>query len=101
MQHHSEILQLDNVFLQEGNKDIVDLLLMAQSKMIIPSPGSTFSLFASYLSDAIILHHPDFWMRPLRSEKINKRYYEGPAPLGSEEWPIELKHSVRDHIGKT
>lgn len=43
----------------ERNPDIVDLLLMAQSQLIIFSAGSTFGYWAGFLADAPLLLHPD------------------------------------------
>lgn len=75
----SEILKLENVKLHTSKTDLEDLLTLSKSKIIIPSPSSTFGLFAAYLSDAIILHHPDFYMRPIRKSEI----YEGPIHFTS------------------
>lgn len=46
----SDLLILNNVHFSADNSDIVDLLLMANSKYLITSPGSTFSLWAQFIS---------------------------------------------------
>ena len=74
----SSILEIAKVKLVEGNKDIEDLLLLSKSKVIVTSPTSTFSLFAAYLSNDIVIHHPNFFVGPIRNTDENSTYYEGP-----------------------
>lgn len=85
-----EILDLPNVQLSEERKDIMDFLMISKSKVILPSPSSTFSLLAAYLSDAVIFHHPDFYMRNIRPNRINDKVYEGPIKLDEENWERNL-----------
>jgi hypothetical protein len=47
----SELLLIENVRLSDDNLDIIDLLLMANAKYLIISPGSTFSLWAQFISN--------------------------------------------------
>lgn len=47
----SDLLMIENVRLSDDNLDIVDLLLMANAKYLIISPGSTFSLWAQFISN--------------------------------------------------
>jgi hypothetical protein len=46
-----DLLLLENVSIANENIDIIDLLLMANSQYIIPSPSSTFSLWAMFISN--------------------------------------------------
>jgi hypothetical protein len=48
----SDLLLIKNVILAKDNLDIIDLLLMANSKYLIISPGSTFSLWANFISNS-------------------------------------------------
>lgn len=73
-----EILMIEEVTLMEGNRDIEDLILLAKSKLIVTSASSTFGLLAGYFSDAVLIHHPNFFMRPVRDKETNKKFYEGP-----------------------
>lgn len=73
-----EVLDLEKVQLSNKEKDIEDLLWLSKSKIIVTSATSTFSLFAAYLSDAIILHHPQFFIRPVRDTMANEGSFEGP-----------------------
>ena len=78
----SSIFELDNIVLIEGNRDIVDLLLLSKSKIIITSAGSTFSYWAGFLSDVPIIMHPDHIHEPLRSNK-EIEMYEGMFDLNN------------------
>jgi hypothetical protein len=68
----SDILHFTNVTLMKNNSAIVDLLLMGKGKIIIPSIQSTFSYFASYLSDAIILRHFNDPFSKIRNNTYNE-----------------------------
>lgn len=72
------LFKLSNIRLVEGNRDIVDLILLSKSKIIVTSASSTFSYWAGFLSDAPLIMHPDHIHKPLRSEVIAETIYEGP-----------------------
>jgi len=59
---------------------------MAKSRVIITSAGSTFSEWAAYLSDAVVLRHPDHIHAPIRPLMMQSRCYEGPPPGSAPEW---------------
>jgi hypothetical protein len=71
------ILAMENIFLVEGNPDIVDLILLSKSKIIIASAGSTFSYWAGFLASAPVILHPDHIHQSIRSTEINNKWYEG------------------------
>ncbi len=71
------ILALPGVELVSGNNDLVDLFLLSRSKIIITSAGSTFSYWAGFLSDAILVMHPDHLHEPIRPGEVNELSYEG------------------------
>lgn len=73
-----ELFALPGIHLVEGNNDITDLLLMSKSKVIITSAGSTFSYWAGYLSDAVVVMHPGHIHASVRPASINEKWYEGP-----------------------
>ncbi len=77
-----ELFELENISLVEGNKDIVDLLLLSKSKIIVTSAGSTFSYWAGFLSDAPIIMHQDHIHEPLRGDS---NLYEGSIDRNNEE----------------
>ncbi len=72
-----ELFKLPAVDLVEGNRDITDLALLSQSKIIITSVGSTFSYWAGFLSDAVVILHPDHTNTSLRPPHLVKELYEG------------------------
>jgi Glycosyl transferase family 11 len=71
------LFQLPDVTLAEGNRDIVDLILLSKSKIIVASAGSTFSTWAGFLSDAALVLHPDHIHASVRPAAFNERFYEG------------------------
>jgi hypothetical protein len=77
-----------------ARSDILDLLLMAKARIIIPSAGSTFSEWAAFLSEAAVLRHPAHIHAPIRPKKYTDLYYEGPAPAGPQDWSGLLLSNV-------
>lgn len=67
--------------------DLGHMLLMAEAKVIIPSAGSTFSMWSAFLSEAATLYHPAHFHAPTRPADVNARAFEGAAPLSHE--PID------------
>ena len=65
----ADILQIPNIHIEHTHNPMVDLLHLSKSKVIIPSIISSFSIWACFLSEAIILRHPnDKVSLPLREE---------------------------------
>jgi glycosyltransferase involved in cell wall biosynthesis len=73
-----ELLSLDNVKMAESNKDIVQLIDLSMSDIIITS-FSTFSYWACFISDAVIVHLPTY-------EGSNVRYTKGSNKEGDLEF---------------
>jgi hypothetical protein len=71
-----ELLCIDNAKLIEGNKDIEDLFLLSKSKIIIVSVNSTFSYWAAFISNAIIIRHPDHFHSFIRATEFNSDQIE-------------------------
>lgn len=90
-----EILSLPGVGRATREADIVDLLLLARSRLLIASAGSTFSYWAGFLTDAPVLLHPDHIHMPLRPSEVNKRYFEGGVRGPAETWPELLKQNIQ------
>ncbi len=86
-----EVLELERVQLVKGNKDIEDLLMLSKCRVIVTSATSTFSLLAAYFSEAVILHHPNFYIRPIRNTEDNNLFYEGPFKENTE-----LKRAIQE-----
>jgi hypothetical protein len=79
-----------------ATSDIVDLLLMARSRIIITSAGSTFGEWAAFLSEAAVLRHPAHIHAPIRPPQYTELYYEGPAPAKPRDWSGLLLSNVRE-----
>jgi len=73
-----EILAIPDVSLASNQRDIDDLIQLSKSKVIVCSASSTFSLLAGYFSEAALIHHPNFYIRPIRDEEFNDNHFEGP-----------------------
>lgn len=71
-----ELFKLSDIHMADEDLDIVHLLLLSKSEIIIPSAGSTFSLWASFISDAIIVKHPNHVQSLIRVEDCD--LIEGP-----------------------
>jgi glycosyl transferase family 11 len=70
------VLALPNVVAAENKPDIIDLLLLSQSKIMILSSTSTFGYWAAFLSDAIVLRHPTDWLNKIRTTSETSSYTE-------------------------
>lgn len=72
-----ELWKLGNIEMVEGNKDIVDMLLLSRSRIIVASAGSTFSYWAGFLANAPIILHPDHIHGSIRPAEANTSFFEG------------------------
>jgi len=54
----NEVLALEEVSRFSPQEDVVDLLVMSKAEYIITSAGSTFSEWAGFLSNAVLILHP-------------------------------------------
>lgn len=65
----ADILHIPNVHIEHTHNPMVDLLHLSKSKVIVPSIISSFSTWACFLSEAVILRHPnDTVTLPLRDD---------------------------------
>jgi hypothetical protein len=64
----SDLLKLKGMTRAPLQKDLLDLIQMSKSEVIITSASSSFSLWASFLSDATIIMHPDHIHELIRLE---------------------------------
>jgi hypothetical protein len=56
----NELLNIPEVSLLQSGNDLLDLLLMSKSDIIVCSPSSTYGYWAAYISDADVIHHPNY-----------------------------------------
>ena len=71
------LLTLPNLARAAAAPDIVDLLRLSQSKVIVCSAGSTFSYWAAFLSDAVVILSPSRHLGAIRPDAVNQRCFEG------------------------
>jgi hypothetical protein len=72
-----QVMQLSDVYLAEKKPDILDLLLLSQSKVMAVSQSSTFSYWAAFLSEAIVIRPEGDWQESIRPEAVNRTRFEG------------------------
>jgi hypothetical protein len=87
----SKLFQLENIHLIKGNNDLTDLLLLSKSDIIIPSAGSTFSSWAAFISDAIIISHPAYSNLKIRTRNKNEKEYEGALEISNDQLTKKIK----------
>ncbi len=69
-----ELLTLPQVNVAEDKADILDILLMSNSRILILSKDSTFSYWAAFLSDALVIMAYNDWQDQIK--KTNEKYVE-------------------------
>ena len=89
-----ELLSLPNTIRATWNPPIVDMLLLSRSKIIVMSNHSTFSYWAGFLSDAVIIKHTEDQSATIRPESINMKAYEGKLPEHERDWSSLLKRNL-------
>jgi len=89
-----DLLKIPNVKMGPKNSKIVDILMMAKSKILVTSAGSTFGFWGGFLGNNTLLIHRDHVHKPIRPECINSRFYEGPVGDQIESWPDLLIKNI-------
>lgn len=79
-----ELFQMPFVEMTEGNADIVDMILLSKSKVIVTSAGSTFSYWAGFLSESVLIMHPDHIHETIRPVQMGDQFYEGAFDANNE-----------------
>jgi hypothetical protein len=93
------LLSLPNTYLSNNSKyDITELILMAKSKLLITSAGSTFSYWSAFLGDIPVINHFEHIHSPIRDESTNQLYFEGGVDPYTPitEWPSLLIKNIKD-----
>jgi hypothetical protein len=89
------LMAVENVHRAPAMVDVGHLAHMTRAKIIVASAGSTFSMWAGFLSDAALILHPDHIHAPIRPVDLHDRLYEGPAVENLNEWNETLIKQVR------
>jgi hypothetical protein len=86
-----QLFELENIFLSEDNDDLTDLLLLSRSKILITSAGSTFSYWAAFISEGIIISHPEYENLKVRPKCKDAETFEGALDLNNEVFINKIK----------
>jgi len=89
------VLALPGVSMAENKPDILDILLMSQSKMIVLSQSSTFSYWGAFLSDAVIIRPAGDWQGALRPAEVNEHIFEGKVDFADAGSVEQLKAGLK------
>jgi hypothetical protein len=89
-----EILSLPNVQFSDPQEDILDILQMSKSKVIVTSRSSTFSYWAVFLSDAIVLKPYSDWQGDLRPASANAEKPEFKIDFRNEDEVSFIKEEI-------
>ena len=90
-----ELLRMPHVDRSRGRADIVDLLLLSRSRIILTSPGSTFSYWSGFLSNAPIVHEPRHFHTASRPDNVSRHIFEGGVETADGDWPALLVQGIR------
>lgn len=71
------LLEINNVAIFPSQNDLIDLLVLSKSKILITSKASSYSYWAAFISESVILHHPQTWVKQCRPAAINELFFEG------------------------
>lgn len=91
----ADVLAMEGVRLATPNPDILDILLMSKSRIIVLSQSSTFSYWAAFLSEAIIIKPENDWQGDLRPAEINKKRFEGKVSFSNETSVKKLEQALK------
>lgn len=83
----TEILKMEEVSKAKGESDIVDLLLMSRSNIIVLSQSSSFSYWAAFLSDALVIMSPTDWQYQIKEsgEKYTEFKWNANDPQSTQQ----------------
>jgi hypothetical protein len=89
------LLNLPEVRLSPPQPDIVDMLQMSRSRLFIPSGVSTFSNWAIFLSNGVVIRDPAWPHKDARPAAINLEHFEGAVDADPATWPELLVRNVK------
>ncbi|MEJ7587812.1 MAG: alpha-1,2-fucosyltransferase [Ferruginibacter sp.] len=72
----SALLELPHIYITEEKPDIVDILLLSKSKIMLLSRSSTFSYWAAFLSEAIVIRPSNDWQPFIKMHSDSSLYEE-------------------------
>jgi hypothetical protein len=92
----SRILGLGGVSRAPSMADIGHVILMSKAKIIVPSAGSTFSLWSGFLSESTVIHHPAHFRVATRPATINAYAFEGAGLMPGQDLSAALSEVLRN-----
>jgi hypothetical protein len=96
-QELAPLLSIEGLTLAPPARDLVHILAMARARVLLSSAGSTFSQWATFLSDtALTLHHPDHFHAHVRPVDQGLPF-EGVSSLARFDW----RDTLRAHLAST
>lgn len=66
-----ELFKLPEIKMTTKKADILDILLMSKSRIMILSQSSSFSYWAAFLSDALVILKHDDWQERIKEDSLN------------------------------
>ena len=84
-----DILSLPSVHLAIKKSDILDLFELSKSKILITSVGSSFSYWASFLSNGIVINYQNEWLQYIKSNANDDN---------SSEWYVDSQNKLPSHL---
>lgn len=73
----ADILSLPGIKIAEEKADILDILLLAKSKILFLSAGSSFGYWGAFLSDAFVIRPENDWLQSIkRNGSAKEGYFE-------------------------
>ncbi|MBD2254581.1 glycosyl transferase [Nostoc parmelioides] len=91
----SELLSLPNVSRSPHASALSDMLTLSRSKILIASPGSTFSCWASYLGQCPTIWHPQRSHASVLTSEIGQSVFEGSFDPESTTVPELLSMNIK------
>lgn len=91
-----DLLSLPGVSRAPGQSDFADLLLLSRSRILVTSRASTFSNWAAFLGDGVVLRHEAYGVVANRGEDWDRRVFEGWPGDDPADWPALLQENIRD-----
>ncbi|MBB1284686.1 hypothetical protein HRH25_09910 [Flavisolibacter sp. BT320] len=89
-----QVMALNNIRLAEKKPDILDMLLLSQSRVMVLSQSSTFSYWAAFLSDAIVIRPEGDWQKQIRPDAVNKHKFEGMVAIDDPSSLVRLSFAL-------
>ena len=89
----SSLLILDNIRMANNHPDIADILLMSKSKILFLSQSSSFSYWAAFLSDSLVIMHSNDWQKNI-AKNTNDNNYKELRWNETEEIPSDLVYKA-------